>query len=447
MARRSPWARQPKKEIRRIRSGFWRFPYSPEMRQAMAFDKRGVEKLSLPEKQEFLGQNKQCFLPAVKATGLNTTKFDRRELEKGHFLKLPLKMQDTLFRAVLLFVWAQENKRLDATMTGHLKKYLAERRIPFDDQAFAVSFKLFVHETKKVTETVNLPRFERIYVQYMKKQRQAEQAEAWWRKYLYSQITGRRRFTKNQFDTIWSWVNRNYDTLQNRKVALLKQHLTNQLDSKEIAEESKKLASQFEEMNKEFVEKCNSELVSSFEEKRSARNGRAEKETRVPEKGGTREKRMEQYVPREKTPRERRQSLESKARVAQSARAKFNQLEYIIEEIGKESPQTADRLSKLSQAGLLKQGTLASLFTAGSLTQKTFIYTLDEARFSEEFGSKQIDAVAKAIAFIGPKGKPVQNAVRAIQSPQKTRIFEFLEKNGIITRHSGGNTVYLARKM
>ena len=162
---------------------------------------------------------------------------------------------------------------------------------------------------------------------------------------------------------------------------------------------------------------------------------------------GTRAERMTAYVPREKAPKTKKRELKEMELSAKFAGKPFDAVAYSLSEISKENPSTAEFIRELVKRNILEKDNVTKLFISGSLTQKLFQKAANDEDFKKMFGAKQVNLLARGLAYIGPLGRQTEGARRAFQGRKGKELFGFLEKKGYIdTSHGKGNTVtYLAR--
>jgi hypothetical protein len=195
-----------------------------------------------------------------------------------------------------------------------------------------------------------------------------------------------------------------------------------------------------------FAEKMRAELLPIFVQNKKKYSSAHTNGNFQQKKLGDRLERINSHVKDERTPISRLKVVQEKERAATISGTQFDSVSFCIGELRKENPLVAEHFLRLVKTGTITSSSLKSLYTSGSLAQKTFLNAVDVKGFISVFGEKQVGSLAKFIAFVGPGGRKIDSAKRAMQSSKSEEIYHFLQKNKLIeTHHGGGSVVYLAR--
>jgi len=328
-----------------------------------------------------------------------------------------------------------ETERFQKQFASHFIKYLKERGIDYEKKAFSMAMDTIISgKTLLDLARVSPIEFEKAYVGGLKVVRGLELGLGRSINKVIEKAFKGKKLTPMQKKAVVRWMNGHLNEFEQVKATILRVSTD--------ANSYKKLMDEAEEI---IFKKIYADLAPSFFAKQ--REARVPLESRVQKKLGDRVKRMMQYSRSERiADAARRDSFERVEEYAKKVNKSFNPVDYCLTELTKENHSAGAQFRQLVNSKLLNSMSLRGLFSKGSLTQKIFLKALQEHKFTSDFGEQNINALARGLAYIGPTGKKIGHAIRAFQSPQATRIFEFLEKNGLIeTSHGGGNVVYLKR--
>ena len=425
---RSLWAFKPRdisrdQYRREIRRKFERFTLSKVAASALEIKKRGVKSLSRKELIQFLQRNSSVAAKAINEGGqVGLTK--SLSAIRGHLTKFDDKNIFSMVDITVRHILQEESKALARNAESHILKYFVERQIPVKTHTQKEAFNAALSDyfqTHKVglEQPIDLRAIEKIYLMFrhdliMLDQFKAEQVNA-----LFRKIFGKEKLTPNQ-----------------KKAALKLVRVADKLyDAKKdtIIQEMKPLRSQMSQLDylqeltgrdakalEQIVEDVKKQAQSTFQQVGGVK-APAKKSGDV-RKLGTRAERMAAYIPGEKlTSVKRREFREQQIKERQSE-GFFDSIKYALSEIEKENQSAATTMRELLSKRVLSRQSIAGLYKAGSLTQKVFLYTINNPGFSHEFRGKSIDLLARGLSFIGPTGKLTVRARRAFQGMQTFQI-------------------------
>ncbi len=438
MPKRSPWAAQPKDVVRKLRFEHSAPPLSADYLQAARIKEAGVENAQLNEKREFIRRHARLVAGFVGKSG-KTPKAHADNilgaLREPGLLSEP--DVNKLVRIAAHRLIEREAKNFLLAFPGKIEAYLKGRKMPIDRKLVAATGTryLHLHGLKGVIGGINLAEIEKRYLELRKSCRWETQEMREDVNMFLQKASRGIRLNPEQRRRMKKWISKNYAVhIQNLKRISRESH----------GDYSAALA-KFRQMNAEFEQSISNEIKARF-----GKQPRQKAEPMAPiapaRKLGAREERIASHVPREKSETERAKQMDEVAEVSKQLGQPFNQAEYCLGEIGKESPETSAYFRGLLADKNLSGNSLTRLFTSGSLTQRIFVRALKNTPFIQRFGVNEINALARGLSFIGPKGKQITMAVRAFQSPTARDIYGFLEGVGLIeTQHGGGTVVYLKR--
>ncbi|MDO8428568.1 MAG: hypothetical protein Q7S92_05125 [Candidatus Diapherotrites archaeon] len=348
----------------------------------------------------------------------------------------------------------------DKYVLPHLKAYLAERKLPISHLAVIDAWNQLVGETKARTATdpLNIREFERIYVESLKFQRIHPLMVNTFNNQIINKAFGSKRLTANQRKAVKRWIQSNLQRWKSQIDEVGKKYFKSFqkpernmrdvfLDLKQVDVVQMDAAEQdFSAVSERIAQEVRAKFsVEFFKQPRkvlspllAAGNGSS--------KNGTRSLRLAEYVPGEKSTRERERIIQAKQERSALVGRPFDRLRFAFTEIEKENHGDYSFLKKLFSEKKVNEDAIVRLYASGSLTRRIFRTAVEDVKFLDHFSAKELTVLAKGLSYIGSKGRVIQSARRAFQSAQGKEIFAFLERTGLLeTHHGGGTVVYLRR--
>jgi hypothetical protein len=444
--------------IRRIAPRHF-LPLSKAFLEARAV-RRNLPKLSDEAKRIFLTNNKGVAVRILADQPIGKTPKRAGITWANQSFKDILKMSDHLALHQWAFATAAtienaERKNLRAIATKYIQQYLESKgrqvKTPVERQALGDTVSWLLEKTvigRNPSRPLVLSMIRGVYFFQRMHLRMAEREKTKYLNSVFRELFGSERLTVNQRRAARQWLEENYKLLEQEKERLMAKILPE--DEEALTEKHIEILSkEFKTAEQAFKEKTK-EILAVFRgsEKKPAPMPAPPQPAIV--KPGTRAERIAAHEAAEKMAAAQKATAgaaETKAPAeARPGGEKFNPTEFILGEIGKESGKTASFLRGLHSRGLITQGALSRLFTSGSLTQKVFRKVAEDRGFRAGFGGRELESLARGLAFIGPKGKQTERVRKAFQGEKGKQLFEFLEGNGFInTQHTQGLVTYLAR--
>jgi len=451
MARRSPWAAQTRRERRAAVGGFLYLPRGPKFSSAFEMINRKSAEIPYAEKASFLHANPGSLAAVLKVqskkvNGANLVSLSNFISKFGLKPEAFEKIKSPVLVDYLTFETAKEiiNRGTPLqikTFKDHFRNYLKERKIPFDVKIFNQATSDYTSTGTNIilSESVDPKAFERRYLTLMKSERKEALLDREMTNKVIRRAFGGHKLTQNQVRVARRWL----DTHSSEHGAALLKSI------KEAPEDQEVVTEVVQKWRDKMEADLRNALLPVFIVKVSRKAVPSKpKSAAILIKGGTREKRMVDYVGKEEVEQAAKNAreIETKERAAKMVGKKFDVVKYSLDEIARENPAAGVRFHALLASGIIGEGTLRGLYASGSLSRRIFLRAIDELGFTKYFGTKDVNALARFISFIGPKGKRIDKARRMIQSSRGDEIFKFLERNALInTHHGGGDVVYLAR--
>ena len=445
MAKRAPWITQTRRKIKAIREDYSQL--KPSARYMFAFRFLSDPKaLSYEAKQAFLGANKEEMIKAIRIIferdgHLAEAKADSRKIKAQIVGDLSEGFVDEILEIISKGIIAKKLKRSSEKLPEHFRKYLKERRFPLVDEAIDLALAEYTQDPLK-KEGFDLARFEKVYVNLLKKGRTGAHNRRRILNIVSSEILSQFKFTPKQSLLIRRRVANEFDRIMSMlpKGTLFTsagdEHLRRLIDS----------------ALRDFINTSASEYVESFYPKQKKHTTLVKAELLPVKKLGVREERILGYVPKIKEV-----SPPKKTEVSRTPRRDipFNTAEYLIQKMRVKAPRTGERIAELythkmpnGQRVLL--GEAVARLEKSDLAQRIFVSSLDK-HFVTYFGLDNIDALARGIANLVP-GRKNAHAVQGFKnrdgslSPLASNLFDFLKSNNFLETHHGGFTAVYLRK-
>lgn len=435
--RSAPWAAQGREEQRRIvrQHSQQFFPESTLL--ALEMRAKGVESLPREKKIEIIKAN----LPAIAGEIARLRKLRPQYVQRTMASRLPQADDQTIDLAAKIWMMRKiEDEKRDAfgRVEKIVRSYFKARRIPIDSGDFIAAINYYMRDENldKLAHGIYLKEIEKTYIEFRKISRWSNAQDAEIINRYLRRITAGLKFTGNQKKHIKRWLKKEIPRHSTRRKALFALHGFNEA------------ARRAQEMDKTFISQARENFSKQFAPTKKKTETGHENLGAAPSKIGTREQRLVEYAPRQREDdaNTRESELKRTEEYSKQANMPFKPVDYCITEITKENEPAGTTIKKLYTEGKLNSSSIVSLFTSGSLTQRTFLGIIEKTGFIQRFGAHQINPLARGLSFIGPKGKLITRAKRALQTPRREEIFNFLERNGYLeTHHGGGNVVYLKR--
>jgi hypothetical protein len=461
MAKRSAWAAQKQAEIRAIAAAHSGTLLSKMGRVAFETLHQGVDKAPVEALNLLIISNASFLVKSTMEAMTNPDYGGSEEYRRTHTpaeLKVLLRegaptlgmaakthLADVAARHVL------ESEARDATarLEERVKAYLRDRKIPIttleDKMDLMTAMRNHLRSKRspgaELANGADMLTIERLYLKERKMSRQFKLEEATEINQYYKRICNGSRFTANQRKTIRKFVERELPGIHNRMNSVLK-------GLRDGAADISELSRQQAEIGRDFVQSARCQFLKQFRPSARVLTRSARPSPTVATKLGSHEERKGSYVPREKTPNQRKQEIKKLGAASRATGRPFDASAYCLSEIEKENQQSAAILRRMLREGQINSNAITGLFGSGSLATRIFVCASQLPAFEETFGKGQFNVLAKGIAYMGPEGKIITRAKRAFQSPLAEKIFNFLDQKGFLeTGHSGGDVVYLARTM
>lgn len=437
--KRAPWAAQSKEERRKIISAHSGQIFPKSTLLALEMRAKGVENLPKERKIEMIKEN----MPAIAREIARVEKLEPRDVQRRMAHRLPEMDEKTINGAAQIWMIKKiedEKRDFSDRLKKTVKSYFKARKIPLVDRDFISALNYYMRDKNfdQLARGIDLKEIEKTYIEFRKTSRWYKINDAEITNSYMGRITKGESFTPNQKKAIKRWLKKELLQHSGMRRAIFAMHIGN------FAEAVRKA----KELDKAFIESAREKFSKDFQQTLKKRETQTKNQIQAPSKIGTREERLATYTPRKKEDGSQTRATELKrsAEYSRQAGRPFNTSEYCLTEISKENEQAGTSIRKLYTNGMVNTGTLVGLFTSGSLTQRIFLNVVEKTDFIRRFGQSQINALAKGLSFIGPQGKIITRAKRALQSPRREEIFSFLDRNGFLeTGHGGGNVVYLKR--
>ena len=446
MSRRSPWAAQSRRAVKAVRAQFKQFPKDEKLLSVLSIVKRKPENIPHDEKVSFLLSHSPAFLRALRREGMRVGSLSFHGAENDILLRAA---RDTVLKGKTIDHFLLETAkeiifdaapRNDKMFSRGLKSYLEKRKIPLDKKIFEKCVERFMRLCpleETVSGKINLIAFEQFYLKNLKEEREMKMVGASINNTLIKQVFRGVRLTPNQRRAAKRWLVNHHDEV----FSIFNQRVTGKNLSYDRAH------AEVEKVIDELAGRMRAELLPSFVQNNKASHAVQGNGNLQQKKIGNRTERIASHVKEESDSRARAQVVQEKERAATISGAPFDSVSFCLQELRKANPFVAERFANLVKSGTLGASSLKSLYTSGSLAQKTFLAAVDKSGFVSIFGQKQLGSLARFIAFVGPGGRQIPHAKRAMQSAKSEEIYRFLEKNKLIeTQHVGGSVVYLARQ-
>lgn len=459
MARRSPWAKQERKQVRKIRKEHLNVPVKKGHRDPMEFISR--ENTTNKQKIDFLlnhtnetvsvfrEEGRRLGLPFIK----NMSSQDLRHATES--LISDRALASYFVSEVGLKLLERSSKAQEKVFTKQYKRFLEQRKLPFERKVFDVTLREFLSEQEPrnwVSGRFSVADFERLYISNFKEFRMFQITKNTHNNIVISEAFKGIRLTGNQKRTARRWLDRNFSKykdllqLKLKKMGELKVrngvegYLVSEKDMQKIsAEVFSKMAADLREQFSEFAKKPIAKKKTSQITKTSS----------SAKKPGTRDERIASYNKRTK------EEMESSKRkkeitVAQATSGlsgkKFDATSHCLSVLKKDDPKIERQFSTLLKNKELSPGIFVKIFTSGNLTQRRFLQVANSKTFREQFGIKGVNAAGNFLSAIGPKVIKIEAVVNSVRSKDASAIFKFLEKKGILdTNHRNGKFVMLMR--
>lgn len=436
--KRVPWAVQPKSEVRKILQQHSAPIISASALQALNYRKAGGAKvLSVEEKIRLLKQNEGDVARNLnKIVGNATTKTARI------FVKESLGTVSESTLNALVDAWIdrrikQERADIPPAVEKRVRSYLKARKIPIDNANLDLA--LTIHFRDKGLNhfkgALDLKKLEGEYIALRKGDRFSKLLEAHNVNSYLNQIVRGLNLTQGQKIAVKRWLRRALPVYHKTRLRVFEQE-----------KDFHKAFSAIGILESQFIRTAREQFVKEFKPTPKKTVFEPKQERPAATKIGSREERLAAYVPGEKTQKQRISEMEKQREASKQAHRQFDSVDYSLREMERENEASGRRIAALFRAGHLGRNTVVSLFTGGSLTQRTFLNVLENSDFRERFSDKELNALAKGLSYIGPKGRLIGRAQKSFQSPKSSEIFSFLASRGFLeTAHGGGKVVYLAR--
>ncbi len=434
--RRAPWAAQPIADKRRAVLNHSRTVASASLLRALEIRKNGVVGMPREEKIALIKAHPGEMTNVVMALTQKYSRSQAKELVE----KRPQILEDNTINH-LVKEWCKNKveearKEIPQALEKRVKQYLKERKIPVDNTSVITAINEFVlgSSVRSLSSSIDLPRFERIYIGHQKLNRDKVLNDAHNLNSYLNQIVRGARFTNNQKKAVKRWLRRTLPEYHKKRMEVFKAHEADFLEA----------FRQIGVLEAQFLASARANFSDMFKQAEVRKSAPAPKVQSSVSKSGSREQRMAEYTPRVKEA-ERKAVLAKKAEAARTSGRPFNAAEYCLGEIMRENEATGRRLLQLRDRGAVNSPAIQSLYTAGSLAQKIFVSALD-AGFEAQFGAHNISSLARAVSYIGSKGRIITHVEKVFQSKDARKIVDFLSREKLIELgHSGGDVVYLAR--
>jgi len=446
MAKRSPWAAQSRRTVKAIRSEFKQFPKDEKLLSVLDIVKRKPQNIPHEEKVSFLLSHSPAFLRALRREGMRVGSLSFHGAENNILLRAA---RETVLKGNTIDHFLLETAkeiifdaapRSDKMFSRGLKSYLEKRNIPFNKKIFEKSVERFMRLCpleETVSGKISLTGFEQFYLKNLKEEREMKMVGASINNTLIKQVFRGVRLTPNQRRAAKRWLVSHHDEV----FSIFNQRVV----GKNLAYD--RAHAEVEKVIEELAGRMRAELLPSFIQNNKSSHAVQGNGILQQKKIGNRQERINNHVKEDNGLRARNQVVQEKERAATISGAPFDSVSFCLQELKKQNPLVAERFNQFVKSGTLGAGSLKSLYTSGSLAQKTFLTAVDKTGFVSVFGEKQLGPLARFVAFVGPGGRQIPHAKRAMQSAKSEEIYRFLEKNKLIeTQHVGGSVVYLARQ-
>ncbi len=450
MAKRSPWAKQPKSQVFKIRQAHGQLNHPKKIKDALVLNKR-YPNITTQEKIDFLKRHAKEAARANKKFTKGIKQSTLEECFRKGMLQWMENEHDTnsAFANTLNLILGsgRNSERLTGEILKKTAGYLEERKIPVEPHILGNA--LSAHFKKNKMETPNqaldLRAIEKEYIKHRKFARMIGFEANKTVNFYLGKIIGNARLNPGQKKAAKKWLfkelGKHEERLENEANNLFLEN-----EKEWTQETAEKINRKIEEIDAEFVEGAQKTLWKRFLKQAKHQPEPARKRGEA-EKLGRRDERMARYTPKEKNPKQRQAEIKTAENMAKRSGRRFDSAEYAIRQIASANPGAGRKFRELAGLKKLDRESIVRLFTSGTLAQKTFLKAVVEKGFESRFGQRDINALAKGIAFIGPVGRKIEKAKKAFQSPKGKQIFEFLEKEGLVeTHHSGGSVAYLKRE-
>ncbi|MBI4044351.1 MAG: hypothetical protein HY392_01450 [Candidatus Diapherotrites archaeon] len=338
-------------------------------------------------------------------------------------------------------------------LEAHLMSYLKARGIRIDprrdkeaiESAVLALLTQYQHRAFNPLEPLPLHIAEREFLKSAKEVRQDSLFEAQTINLVLREAFPGIVFTRNQANALKKWLRDNKPGLDKELEKMYLSFIENDSIPPSDSPKWSGIVHRYAEINRDFIQRGINALAKQFFPSATTKPGGARGQVSMT-KPGTRAQRIAAYRPPEKTAKSTASEIRVMQAMSRSLGIPINTVELSFMQIRRENPQMAEELGELHSRHLLRSDTIARLSAKGPLTRRIFLTAVKETGFVKRFGERQVDALARGLCFIGPGGRLIQRAVRAIPSLRRQEIFDFLSNNGLIeTGHGGGSVVYLRR--
>ncbi|MFH0715155.1 MAG: hypothetical protein V1847_05275 [Candidatus Diapherotrites archaeon] len=384
--------------------------------------------------------------------GLNQTKLFERV--KSALLHVVPSMEgeklDAFTIKVMNSIDDREVEKFSERITPFARNYLKERKIPFDRRAFLQSLSdvTFGKRVRDFRSGLDWNAFEKSYRARLK----FEKVREFGRNNILNEFVRRafplERLSNRQFKRVKQVIEQRMQAFLKVGDELILEGILRglsdfELDQLLLANENAFLSTIKEDVLKEF----------SFSNKKGTVNQRATAEIAK----GDRARRMAEYSRTPSASALGRQNVQARERaeqrVAQARGKPFDEAEFDLKIFGENSQYNSEApklVEKLVRERALNRQNLHKLAIAGPLCQRVFVETLSGTSFLQEFGNRQVNALAFGLANIGSEGKKIEKAktlfIAHENSKMSESIYHFLVKNGVLeVDHGGGKVVYIHR--
>lgn len=430
------WVRQDKPTIRRIQTEKGVFKWKRSLADYFVYSSRPASEFSIVEKRGFIRRNKEWLLADLIHEGL---------WEKGrrftdiHVSAIPTRQIDKSLNRTLKGGRASIVSLFARAVEHTFRSYAAARKIPFHAAVVESIMGELLVDAIRSGGALSMREVEAKYLAESKRIRKVYHQNQVRVNGLVGLLIGRRRFTPNQKRSIKQWIVRNLADLRQEIQDILIRQGTDF-----SPEAYNRVAA---EVQKIYFERAEREVIRTFQSAPKIRKLPTVPAGSSGQKSGSRTERMAAYQrePGETTPAERREQIKSRTDVANQRGEAFSSTAYIIHEIRKRNPESANLLDRLVRERVITPNAVDRLYIAGNLAQRTFYEVLTTSDFVDRFSTAKIPILLSWIAMVGDRGVEKGRAHKAFNDKEGEKMFQFLDNNDFLEHHTGNTAIYLRR--